>query len=64
MHVSEVGSKNLELCKGSCSLHFCTVRIPKKTFKFDVLSHFLQMGHFQAILLMRRLGPLGANTML
>jgi hypothetical protein len=61
MHVCELGSKILKFCSGSSCFQICTVKISKKCLKVDILRHFLQMGHSEAILPMRMLGPLGVK---
>jgi hypothetical protein len=61
VQVFELGSENLELCSGSSCFQICTVRISKKCLKTNILGHFLQMGHYEAILPKHMLGPLGVN---
>jgi hypothetical protein len=61
VQVFELDSENLELCSGSSCFQICTVRISKKCLKTNILGHFLQMDHSEAILPKHMLGPLGVN---
>jgi hypothetical protein len=63
VQVFELGSENLELCSGSSCFQICTVRISKKCLKTNILGHFLQIGHSEAILPKHMLGPLGVKSL-